>query len=283
MIERPQQRSHITVRPAHSPGDLGWVVMAHGEVYDQQFGWNTDFEALVAKIVADYANGHDPSREAAWIAEADGQRVGCVFLVAGEEPGTAKLRILLVTPAARGLGIGTRLVEQCLAFARAAGYRRIVLWTNDVLASARRIYQAAGFTLIDEKPHHSFGHDLVGQTWALDLQPQERMIARSWRATATPDGFRRYEQHFRTAVLPELRTVPGFRTACLMRRDDGGVVQIHVLTLWESMAAVTGFAGDPPNVAVVEPAARAVLLSFDETVEHYETEAPCVIPQAAGA
>jgi GNAT superfamily N-acetyltransferase len=151
--------------------------MAHGEVYDQQFGWNTDFEALVAKIVAEYATGHDPSREAAWIAEVDAERAGCVFLVADDDPATARLRILLVTPAARGLGIGARLVEQCLAFARQAGYRRVVLWTNDVLASARRIYQAAGFTLTDEKPHHSFGHDLVGQTWTLRLEDGTEEIA----------------------------------------------------------------------------------------------------------
>jgi len=143
--------------------------MAHGELYDQQFGWNTDFEALVAKIVADYALGHDGSREAAWIAEADGDRVGCVFLMAGDAPDTARLRILLVSPAARGLGIGTRLVEECLSFARGVGYRQILLWTNDVLVSARRIYQAAGFTLTEEEPHHSFGHDLVGQTWTLKL------------------------------------------------------------------------------------------------------------------
>lgn len=141
--------------------------MAHGEVYDQQFGWNTDFEALVAKIVADYALGHDGSREAAWIAE--GERVGCVLLVTGDQPGTAKLRILLVTPAARGLGAGTRLAEECLSFARQVGYRQVVLWTNDVLVSARRIYQGAGFTRTEEKPHHCFGHDLVGQTWTLKL------------------------------------------------------------------------------------------------------------------
>jgi len=159
----------ITVRPADRPGDLGWVVMAHGEVYDQQFGWNTDFEAMVAKIVGDYAAGHDESREAAWIAEAGGERAGCVLLVTGDEPGTAKLRVLLVTPAARGLGLGTRLVGQCLSFARRAGYRQIVLWTVDGLVSARRIYQAAGFTLTGQEPQHRFGHDLVGQTWTLRL------------------------------------------------------------------------------------------------------------------
>ncbi|MFE9624068.1 GNAT family N-acetyltransferase [Streptomyces sp. NPDC052016] len=168
-MPQQDQQPRVVVRRAGRPGDLGWVVMAHGEAYHRQFGWNTDFEALVARIVADYATGHDPAREAAWIAEADGERVGCVFLVAGDEPGVARLRILLVTPAARGLGLGTRLVEECLAFARAAGYRRVTLWTNDVLASARRIYQGAGFTLTDEEPHHSFGHDLVGQTWTLDL------------------------------------------------------------------------------------------------------------------
>lgn len=169
MRQEHHQSVDVTVRPADRPGDLGWVVMAHGEVYDQQFGWNTDFEALVAKIVADYALGHDASREAAWIAEAKGERVGCVFLVTDDDPDTAKLRILLVAPAARGLGIGTRLVEECLSFARRAGYRQVLLWTNDVLVSARRIYQAAGFVLTEEEPHHSFGHDLVGQTWALKL------------------------------------------------------------------------------------------------------------------
>jgi GNAT superfamily N-acetyltransferase len=176
-LTREDQHRRSTVRSADRPGDLGWVVMAHGEVYDQQFGWSTDLEVLVAKIVADYAIGRDPSRERAWIAEVDGQRAGCVFLVAGDEPGTARLRILLVRPDARGLGVGTRLVQECLAFARQAGYRRVVLWTNDVLASARRIYAAAGFTLIEETPHHSFGHDLVGQTWALQLAGGARVSA----------------------------------------------------------------------------------------------------------
>jgi GNAT superfamily N-acetyltransferase len=170
MKQGHHQSTGITVRPADRPGDLGWVVMAHGEVYGQQFGWNSDFEALVAKIVADYALGHDGSREAAWIAEADGERAGCIFLVAGDDVDTAKLRILLVTPAARGLGLGTRLVDECLSFAHRAGYRQVLLWTNDVLVSARRIYQAAGFILTEEKPHHSFGHDLVGQTWTLKLE-----------------------------------------------------------------------------------------------------------------
>lgn len=169
MSHHGQQSAGVGVRRADRAGDLGWVVMAHGEVYDQQFGWNTDFDALVAKIVADYATDHDPAREAAWIAEVDGERAGCVFLVSGDEPGTAKLRILLVTPAARGHGIGTRLVDECLTFARDAGYRQVTLWTNDVLTSARRIYEAFGFALTNAEPHHSFGHDLIGQNWTLEL------------------------------------------------------------------------------------------------------------------
>jgi GNAT superfamily N-acetyltransferase len=156
------------VRPLGRPGDLGWVIMAHGETYAAQFGWDADFEALVARIVADYAEKHDPVREAAWIAEVDGARVGCVFCVAADRD-TAQLRILLVEPAARGHGLGARLVDECLAHARAAGYRRMVLWTNDVLGSARRIYQAAGFTLDEQQPHHSFGVDLIGQTWSRPL------------------------------------------------------------------------------------------------------------------
>ncbi|WBB69309.1 GNAT family N-acetyltransferase [Micromonospora sp. WMMD812] len=169
MVQQNHER-RVLVRGADRPGDLGWVVMAHGEVYAHQFGWDTSFEGLVARIVADYASDHDPTREAAWIAEVDRERVGCIFCVAGDEPGVAKLRILLVTPAARGLGVGTRLVEECLAFARDTGYRQVTLWTNDVLVSARRIYEAFGFALSDEKPHRSFGHDLVGQNWILDLQ-----------------------------------------------------------------------------------------------------------------
>lgn len=161
--------SNVVVRAADRPGDLGWMVMAHGEVYAEQFGWSSDFEALVARIVADYAESHDPQREAAWIAEVDGERVGSILLVAGDRPGEAKLRILLVTPAGRGVGIGTRLVDACLSFAREAGYDAVTLWTNDVLTSARRIYEAAGFTLTDQEEHHSFGHDLVGQHWALAL------------------------------------------------------------------------------------------------------------------
>lgn len=156
------------IRPLGEPGDLGWVVMAHGEQYAKEFGWDIGFEALVARIVADYAADHDPSREAAWIAELDGRRVGSVFCVA-DDGNTAKLRILLVDPAARGHRLGSRLVAQCVDFAREAGYERIRLWTNDTLAAARRIYLAAGFRLVEEEPHHSFGADLIGQVYELDL------------------------------------------------------------------------------------------------------------------
>jgi GNAT superfamily N-acetyltransferase len=159
-----------SIRPLGRPGDLGWVVMAHGELYASEFGWDTSFEALVAKIVADYAGDHDPAREAAWIAELDGERVGCVFCVAASDD-TAQLRILLVDAPGRGLGLGGRLVDECVSFARRAGYRRMRLWTNDPLVAARHIYLSRGFTLVEEEKHHSFGVDLVGQVYDLDLGP----------------------------------------------------------------------------------------------------------------
>jgi len=161
------QREDISMRGLE-PGDLGWVVERHGAIYADEFGWNTDFEALVAHIVADYHDQHRVGRDNAWIATVDNARAGCVFCVE-RDASTAQLRILLVEPWARGLGIGARLVDECIAFARAAGYSSMMLWTNDVLVAARRIYQTAGFELSEEERHHSFGHDLVGQNWNLDL------------------------------------------------------------------------------------------------------------------
>ena len=166
------EQTDLRIRPLGEPGDLGWVVMAHGEVYAEQFGWNAEMEALVARIVADYASDHDENREAGWIAEKDGERVGSVFCMASDDPSVARLRILLVTAPARGLGLGGRLVRTCLDFAAQAGYEEITLWTNDVLESARRIYEAAGFTLVDEDEHHSFGQDLTGQNWSLRLRSE---------------------------------------------------------------------------------------------------------------
>ncbi len=160
----------VTIRRLGEPGDLGWVVMAHGEFYAREYGFDTSFEALVARIVADYAADPDDGRQAAWIGERDGRRVGCVFCVAADEQ-TAQLRILLVDPRARGLGLGTRLVDECLNFARQAGYQRMKLWTNHPLVAARKIYLSRGFTLVEEEPHRSFGAQLTGQVYELDLRP----------------------------------------------------------------------------------------------------------------
>ncbi|MGY0024169.1 bifunctional helix-turn-helix transcriptional regulator/GNAT family N-acetyltransferase [Streptomyces sp. cg35] len=154
---------------APGAGDLGWIVARNGAVYAAEFGWNADYEGLVARIVADFAQDHDPHLERVWIAELDGRPVGCVMCVRDEAPGTARLRLLLVEPEARGLGVGDRLVRSVIAFARGVGYRELVLWTNDVLKSARSLYQRHGFVLAGETAHRSFGADLIGQDWRLPL------------------------------------------------------------------------------------------------------------------
>ena len=166
LAEAPPPRGYVMRAP--QAGDMGWVVQRHGAMYAEEFGWDETFEALVARLVADYVDHRDPDREAAWIAEVDGTPAGCVFCMRKDDR-TAQLRMLLVEPWARGLGIGSRLVEEVLRFARRAGYSDITLWTNDVLGSARRIYQRAGFTLDDEARHHSFGKDLVEQNWSRRL------------------------------------------------------------------------------------------------------------------
>lgn len=155
-------RSYV-LRPLR-PGDYGWVVHRHGVLYAEEYGWDATFEALVARVVADYVDAHDQRWENAWIAEVGGEPVGCVFCVRRDDT-TAQLRLLLVEPACRGLGIGTRLVDECLGFARRAGYKSIMLWTNDVLGDARRVYERAGFELAEQGGHHSFGHDLTEQIW----------------------------------------------------------------------------------------------------------------------
>jgi DNA-binding MarR family transcriptional regulator/N-acetylglutamate synthase-like GNAT family acetyltransferase len=153
---------------APQPGDLGWVVHRHGALYAREYGYDEEFEGLVAEIVARFVQRYDAKRERCWIAERDGENIGCVFLVK-KSPTVAQLRLLLVEPAARGSGLGTRLVGECVRFARQAGYRRLVLWTQSELRAARRLYEAAGFALIRKERHRSFGKDLVAETWALEL------------------------------------------------------------------------------------------------------------------
>jgi GNAT superfamily N-acetyltransferase len=163
----PERSAPYILRP-HQPGDIGWAVQKHGEFYAREYGFDESFEALTAEIGSKFLKEFDPKKERAWIAEKDGENVGCVFLIKQSDE-VAKLRMLLVDPKARGLGIGKRLVEECIRFARDRGYRKITLWTNDILVAACHIYRETGFKLVGEERHHSFGHELVGQTWELEL------------------------------------------------------------------------------------------------------------------
>jgi DNA-binding MarR family transcriptional regulator/ribosomal protein S18 acetylase RimI-like enzyme len=166
-VAAPAMKDTVVLRP-HRADDVSWVLKRHAAIYAKEHGWGSQFTVLVAGIIAGFQRGHDPGREGCWIAEHDGARAGSVMLVdAGN--GVAKLRLLLVEPQARGSGIGRRLVEHCIGFARSAGYRKITLWTQSVLTDARNIYEHAGFVRMEEKPHRSFGVDLVGETWELEL------------------------------------------------------------------------------------------------------------------
>ena len=177
LLGEPAARKMPYLLRPHRAGDMGWVISRHGALYADEYAWNLSFEALVARIAADFLERFDATHEACWIAERDGANVGSVFLVQARDEtthqaidGVAQLRLLLVEPAARGLGLGARLVDECQRFARRAGYRKIVLWTNSDLLAARGIYRKAGYGLVHSEPHHSFGHDLVGETWELALQ-----------------------------------------------------------------------------------------------------------------
>ena len=164
---KPEQKPTYILRP-HQPGDMGWVVYRHGVLYSQEYGWDEQFEALVATIVAKFLKRFDAKRERCWIAEKDGEIVGSVFLVKRSK-NVAQLRMLYVEPSARGLGIGGRLVSECVRFAKQSGYKKIVLWTNNILHAARKIYEAHGFQITNEESEHSFGHDMVFETWELEL------------------------------------------------------------------------------------------------------------------
>lgn len=167
VLDGISEHPEVTLR-THRPGDMGWVVQQHGLLYARDYGWDISFEGLCAEIAADFLKNFDPARERCWIAEVDGKQAGSVFLVKKSND-VAKIRLLLIDPSARGLGIGKRLVNECIAFARSCGYRRITLWTQSMLLAARGIYQNAGFVHVASEPHHSFGHDLVGETWELEL------------------------------------------------------------------------------------------------------------------
>jgi DNA-binding MarR family transcriptional regulator/GNAT superfamily N-acetyltransferase len=168
-LERPTEKPAAFVLRSHRPGDIGWVISSQAKAYAQEYGWDISYEALVAEICAQFIKNYDPSREHCWIAEAGGEPLGSIFLVKGSDD-VAKLRLLLVEKKARGLGVGRALVEQCISSARDKGYKKMTLWTQSILVAARGIYQAAGFHRVKEEPHHSFGVDLVGETWEMELK-----------------------------------------------------------------------------------------------------------------
>ena len=177
LLDGPRAKRSPFMLRAHRAGDMGWVTARHGALYAQEYGWDMRFEALVGHIASHFVDHYDAKREGCWIAERDGANLGCVFLVQARdettnevEPGVAQLRLLLVEPAARGLGLGETLVRECERFARQAGYRKIKLWTQSALLAARGIYRKSGYQLVASEPHHSFGHDLVAEIWELPLQ-----------------------------------------------------------------------------------------------------------------
>jgi GNAT superfamily N-acetyltransferase len=160
-------KGSVTLRE-HRVGDIGWIIHRHAVLYAEEYNWNEQFEALVGEVASKFLKQHDPAKERCWIAELDGEFAGCIFVVE-ESPNVAKLRLLLVEPNARGYGIGRRLIEECIAFAKSAGYEKMVLWTNDVLQAARHLYEEFGFRLVHQEPNSMFGPPTVAQTWEREL------------------------------------------------------------------------------------------------------------------